>query len=85
MIGPNEARVNITWAGQNAELPDPVSRDAAEGDVKMWVAEAIRNGSIPGIPADPGVDLTNYVVEKYGPNDQRPHHAIFVRPKTPFG
>jgi len=85
MIEAHEARVNITWAGQNGDLPDPVRYDAGDGDVRGWVAEAIRGGSVPGIPADAGIDLTNHIVEKYPANDARPYNLIQVRPKTAFG
>lgn len=84
-IGADEARVNVTWGGQNGELPDPVARDAADGDVKQWVTEAVRGGNVPGIPADRAADFRDFVVERFGPTDARPYNAIFVRPKTPFG
>lgn len=80
----HEAVVNITWDGQNGDLPDPVSYDAANGDVLQWAAEAIRGGGIPGIDADPNVNLQDFVVEKYAAKDTQPN-KIVVRPKTPFG
>lgn len=48
-----EARVNVTWNGQNGDLPDTVARDANDEDVKRWITEATRGGGIPGILADP--------------------------------
>ena len=84
-IGEDEARVNVTWGGQNGDLPDPVSRDAADGDVKQWVTEAVRGGNIPGIAADHDADFHDFVVDRFGPTDARPHHLLSVRPKTPFG
>ena len=48
----NEARVNITYKGENGDLPDPVYFDAADGDIKTWATEAVSNGSVPGIPKD---------------------------------
>lgn len=80
----HEARVNVTWNGQNGELPDPVSYDAANGDVLAWAAEAIRGGNIPGIDADGAVNLQDFVVERYNAKDGR-DNQIMVRPKTPFG
>ena len=80
-----EARVNITYEGQNGDLPDPVSYDANEGDVKQWVTEAVRAGNVPGIPADPNADFGDFVVDKFAPNEQRPYNYIQVRPKTAFG
>jgi hypothetical protein len=84
-IGANEARVNVTYAGQNGDLPDPVSLDAADGDVRGWLTEAIRAGSVPGIPIDPNVDLRDFVVERFQATEARPYNLISVRPKTPFG
>lgn len=81
----HEARVNITWAGVNGDLPDAVRYDAPDGDIRGWVAEAIRGGDIPGIPADAGVDLRNHIVDRFEANDARPYNLIQVRPKTAFG
>ena len=53
------ARLNVTINGQNGDLPDPVSFDATEGDIRQVAAEAIQTGYIPGIDADPNVDLTD--------------------------
>lgn len=78
-----EAMVNVTWGGSNGELPDPVSMDASDAEIKQWVTEAVRTGGIPGIPADPGADFTDFVVNKYS-NDVRGNY-IMVRPKVPFG
>lgn len=84
-IGQDEARLNITWNGQNGDLPDAVARDAGDGDVKQWAQEAVRGGSVPGIPADAGANFANFVVDRFPPNDARPYHTIFLRPKTEFG
>ena len=90
MIQAHEARVNITYQGQNFELPDPVQYAAGDGDIKQWAAEAIRTGSVPGVAADPRVDLANYMVDRFdapanpGPG-QADHNRIFVRPKTAYG
>ena len=46
LIQSNEARVNVTYAGQNGELPDPVQYDSTDGDVKGWVSEAVAGGNI---------------------------------------
>lgn len=81
----HEARLNITLAGENGDLPDPVSFDATNEDIKTWAAEAISSGSVPGIPADPNVDFTDFVVDRFEPNEQRDHRLIQLRPKTPFG
>lgn len=80
-----EARVNITWNGQNGDLPDTVSYGAADADIKRWAEEAVRTGSVPGIAADPNISFTDFVVDRFGPTEVRPHCSIFLRPKTPFG
>jgi len=81
----NEARVNVTYAGGNGDLPDPVSFDAADGDVKGWIAEALRGGGVPGITVNGAVDLTDFVVDRFTATDVRPYNLIQLRPKTPFG
>ena len=80
-----EARVNVTWAGSNGDMPAPVPRDSGEGDIKQWVTEAVVNGSVPGIPADANADFSDFVVDRFPPTEARPYNAIFLRPKTPFG
>ena len=85
LIEPHQARVNVTWAGQNGDLPDPVNFDATDGDIKQWLTEAIRNGSVPGIQADPNANLTDFVVDRFAPTDARPFQMLSLRPKTPFG
>lgn len=84
-IAPEHARVNVTYAGQNGDLPDPVLFNAPDADVKGWIKEALRNGGIPGIPAIVEVDLGNFVLERFEPTEQRPYNLLQLRPKTPFG
>jgi len=81
---PTRARLNITWARMNGDLPDSVSRDASDADVKQIAAEAVRTGYIPGITADPDVDFTDYVVERFDADGDLPHR-VMLRPKTEFG
>lgn len=85
VVGPNEARVNITWNRQTGDLPDTVSWDAADGDVKQWITEAVRNGGVPGIAADPNVDFTDFKVDRFASTATRPWNVIQVRPKAAFG
>jgi len=80
-----EARVNITWNGQNGDLPDMVNFDSTDADVKGWVTEAVRTGGVPGLAADEGINLTDFVVDRFTENDARPYNLIQIRPKTPFG
>lgn len=85
MIQPGEAQVNVTYGGRFGEMNEPISFEAGDGDVKTWVAEAIRTGSIPGIVVDGAVDLRDFVVERFTATAARPWATISVRPKTPFG
>lgn len=80
-----EARVNITYAGQNGDLPDAVSNDATDGDVRQWVTEAVRGGDVPGIPADADAAFGDFVVDRFAANEDRPYNLIQVRPKTAYG
>lgn len=81
----DEARVNITYAGQNGDLPQPVFFESADGDVKAWVTEAVRNGGVPGIRRDETARFDDFVVDRFPPTEQYPHNRIQVRPKTAFG
>ena len=84
VIPAHMARVNVTLAGQNGDLPDPVSYDAPDADILGWVTEAVRAGGIPGITAHEP-DLADFVVQRFPPTEARPHNLIAIRPKTPFG
>ena len=81
----DEARVNITWQGQNGDMVDPVPVDATDREIKAWVAEAIASGSVVGLRADRRVNLRDFVVDRFPSTRNNPIHRIFVRPKTPFG
>jgi hypothetical protein len=79
------ARLNITWNGQNGDLPDPVSWHASDKEILQWAAEAIRSGSIPGISKTHNVQLQRFVVDRFPANKQVSEDRIYVRPPTPFG
>lgn len=81
----HEARVNVTFSGHNGDLPDPVSFEATDGDVKQWVTEAVRTGGIPGVPAAPDANFTDFVVDRFPATEARPYKLLQLRPKTPFG
>ncbi|MEL6349923.1 MAG: hypothetical protein AAFV53_42870 [Myxococcota bacterium] len=81
----HEARLNITWQGQNADLPDPVPFDATDRQLKQWAAEAIAHGSVPGIRNHGRLNVRDFVVDRFPANNQTPYARIFIRPKTPFG
>lgn len=83
-IRDDEARVNVTYNGDNGDLKDPVFNDSTDGDLFSWVTEAVQNGDIAGIPAQTA-DFDGFVVQRFAPNEERPHNLIMIRPKTPFG
>ena len=80
-----EAKVNVTYGGQNGDLPDPVHFDATDGDVRQWVTEAIRNGGVPNIRGDFRANFNDYVIDRFPATAQRDYNLIQVRPKTAFG
>lgn len=84
-IKDTEARVNITYGGKNGDLPDPVFFQSTDGDVKNWITEAVRAGSVPGLDAAPNANFDDYVIERFAADAVRPYNLIQVRPKTPFG
>ncbi len=86
VIQPHQARVNITYKRQYGELPDAVTFDSTDADVRGWVSEAIRTGGVPGVDADPNVRLTDYVIDRFPPvPGVREHNLIDIRPKVEFG
>lgn len=85
LLGAHEARVNVTYMGNNGDLPDPVSFDASDAQVREWITEALSTGSIPGIPATQAPDIRDFVVDRFTANEGRPFNLIALRPKTPFG
>lgn len=85
MMKMHEARLNITWNGQNGELRESVYRDASDEELERFAAEAVRAGDVPGIARDPRVRFEGYVVDRLPPSDARPIPMIFLRPKTAFG
>lgn len=88
-IGENEALVNVTWAGQNGDLPDPVAYDSTDGDIRQWVTEAVRAGDVPGIAADQNAAFGDFVVDRFpataDAEDGDKPNRLMIRPKTPFG
>ena len=84
-IANNEAIVNVTWAGNNGDLRDPVSFDATDAQIREWVTEAVRTGGVANIPADPNADFTDFVIDRYAATEETPYCRLFARPKTPFG
>lgn len=87
ILGADEARVNITFGGQNADLPQTVSRFASSADVKRWVEEALRTGSVPGMPPVAGNEtFDGFTVDPLmEPIEGRPYAMFAFRPQTKFG
>lgn len=81
----HQARLNITYAGQNGDMRDPVPYDASEADILRWCTEAVRNGDVPGLGAHPDVDFRDFKIDRFGPTETRDHNLIQIRPKVPFG
>jgi len=87
-IRADQARLNVTWGGENGDLPDPLGNDLSDEEVRAAVLEALQTGYIPGIPADGGItaeDLRDFVVERFAANEEVPFARLVCRPKTPFG
>ena len=86
VIREDQARVNVTYGGENGDLPDPVSVDATDADIRQMVTEAVRGGGVPGIAAQEP-DFTDFVVDRFPPKPEEgvEHNRVFLRPKTPFG
>jgi len=85
VIRDDEARVNITYSGQNGDLADPVSVNASDADIRAWITEAVQGGNVPGITVNGQVDFTDFVIDRFAPTEVRPFNLIAARPKTPFG
>lgn len=83
-IADNQAKVLVTIGGETGDLPDPVSNNATDAEVRSYVQETVRAGGIPGIRRG-DVDLTNYVVDRYPPSETKPYSVISLRPKTEYG
>ena len=81
----DQAKVNVTYNGANGDLVDPVLFDASDAQVRGWITEALRTGGIPGIPADPGADVSDFVIDRFSATEVRPYNLLSLRPKTPFG
>lgn len=79
------ALLNITWAGQNGDLADPVRWDASDAELRQVAMEAVRSGSVPGIAADGHADFRDFVVDRFTATGEVAWNRLFLRPKTPFG
>lgn len=81
-----EARVNITYGGQNADLPQTVDANASTDTIKRFVIEALLSGSVAGLTPVAGEDFSGYTVDPLMPAIEGRNYDLFVfRPKTRFG
>ena len=81
----HEARLNITWSGENGDLMDPVAWDLDDAAVRQIAMEAVLSGNVPGLSVDVMVDFTDFVVDRFAATQEVPFNRLFLRPKTPFG
>jgi len=79
------AKLNITYDGQQGDLPDAVSFDSTDADLMQGATEAVRAGDVPGIDAHPDADFTDFIVDRYPVCAGVPFNRLSLRPKTPFG
>ncbi len=86
-IREDEARVNVTWKGENGDMVNPVPWGAPHGDILAFAAESIRNGGVIGITADPAADLKDFRVDPHPakPDGGYSYNRFTIRPKTAFG
>jgi hypothetical protein len=78
------ARLNITYAGQQGDLPDPVPYDATDADIKRMATESVHQGYVPGIDAAQA-NFDDFVVDRFPARQDVPYNRLSLRPKTPFG
>lgn len=83
-VAADMAKLNITWNGQQGDLPDLVSYDSTDTDLKQVAAESVQAGYVPGIDAA-NADFTGFVVDRFPARDDVPFNRLSLRPKTPFG
>jgi len=78
------ARLNVTYAGFNGDLVDPVVFDLSDQELRTLAQEALQAGSVQGIPAQTDADLSYFVVERYSEPVEL-GDRVLIRPKVPFG
>jgi hypothetical protein len=79
------AKLTITYGGQQGDLPDHVSFESTDADLKQGATEAVRAGDVPGIDAHPDADFADFVIDRFRRNEAVPFNRLSLRPKTPFG
>lgn len=78
------AQLNITYAGQQGNLPDLLPFDLDDTEIKRIAREALTQG-IPGINPVAGVDLKDFMIDRFPSRPDMPANRLSLRPKTPFG
>lgn len=81
---PRFATLNITYAGMNGDLQDPLLFDSTDEQIRAIATETVRGGGVRGIDADPTANFADFVVDRIDAHDGLPDRLI-LRPKTPFG
>lgn len=66
-----DAKLTITYGGQQGDLPDFINGDATDQEIRAWATEAMAQGNIPGIPAQVA-DFSDHVIDRFPANDARP-------------
>jgi hypothetical protein len=80
-----DAKLNITYAGMNGDLEDPIPFDMTDDEIIELATEAVQSNSVPGIDEVSDVSFVDFVVERFEATDAVPFARILLRPKTPFG
>ena len=83
IVQAGEAVLNITWQGQNGNLPNPILMDSPDAEIFRWATEAVQTG-IRGIDPDPNVNFQDFKVERIAAKDGLPPRVL-LRGKTEFG
>jgi hypothetical protein len=84
-IDEGQAKLLVTYGGQQGDFRDPVPFDATDAQIKTWITEAVRAGGIIGIDVQPTANFEDFVIDRFNRNETRPTNVLVARPKTPFG
>jgi len=79
------ARLNITIEGMNGDVPDFISYDLSDGEIKTIASESVESGYVPGIEGVTDADFTDFVVDRFPATAGVAFNRLVLRPKTPFG
>lgn len=88
-VSPNvenkKATLFIQWAGNAGYLKDYFYFDVTDEEIRNIATAAVKAGTIDGIPSDPEVDFTEFVVTRQVVALQDGVNSLIsLRPKTPF-